>query len=199
MDLNDRSGRAGRLAVVFDLDDVLSCLAFRHRDSRDGRTCGPRTPPYYRPGGRQLPTLTLSVKLKNTAWLVSNRIATLGAASGFQGVSERNCQRPRAGDETTLFLALWEFEVKPGSEELFEKVYGPNGAWAALFVQDSQYRGTRLVKDAARERVYLTLDFWETREAYEKFKKKNAVEYERIDKECEGMTVREKKLGDFGN
>jgi heme-degrading monooxygenase HmoA len=93
-----------------------------------------------------------------------------------------------------LFLALWEFEVKPGSEEKFEEVYGADGAWAKLFSRDGAYRGTRLVKDVARERVYLTLDFWETREAYERFKKENAAEYERIDKECEGMTVRENRL-----
>jgi heme-degrading monooxygenase HmoA len=135
-------------------------------------------------------------KTKNTPWLVSNRIATLGAASDFLGVSERNCQRPRAGDGTTLFVALWEFEVKSGCEEKFEEVYGPSGAWARLFAQDMAYKGTRLVKDVERERVYLTLDFWETREAYEAFKNVHAEEYERIDKECEGMTVREKKLGD---
>jgi len=93
-----------------------------------------------------------------------------------------------------LFVALWEFEVKPGSEEKFEKVYGADGAWAKLFAGDAAYRGTRLVKDVERERVYLTLDFWETREAYEEFKKENAAEYERIDRECEAMTVRENKV-----
>ena len=96
-----------------------------------------------------------------------------------------------------MFLALWEFEVKRGSEEKFEEVYGAEGAWAKLFARDAAYRGTRLVKDVKRERVYLTLDFWETREAYEKFKKENAGEYERIDRECEGMTVKEKKLCEF--
>ena len=96
-----------------------------------------------------------------------------------------------------MFLALWEFEVKPGSEEKFEEVYGADGAWAKLFARDEAYRGTRLVKDAERERVYLTLDFWETREAYEKFKRENAAEYERIDKECEGMTVGELCIGEF--
>ena len=96
-----------------------------------------------------------------------------------------------------MFVALWEFEVKPGSKEKFEEVYGANGAWAKLFLQDSQYKGTRLVKDVERERVYLTLDFWESREAYEKFKKENAAEYDRIDKECEGMTVREDRIGEY--
>ena len=56
---------------------------------------------------------------------------------------------------------------------------------------------TRLVKDVERERVYLTLDFWETREAYERFKKENAAQYERIDRDCEGMTVSESKLVEF--
>jgi len=96
-----------------------------------------------------------------------------------------------------LFVALWEFEVKPGSEEKFEKVYGAEGAWARLFGQDVAYRGTRLVKDVERVRVYLTLDFWETRETYEKFKRENAAEYRRIDRECEGMAVREIRVGEY--
>jgi len=96
-----------------------------------------------------------------------------------------------------LFVALWEFEVKPGCEELFEETYGADGAWAKLFARDAAYRWTRLVKDVERERVYLTVDFWESREAYEKFKKENAAEYEKIDRECEGMAVTEKRLGEF--
>jgi len=96
-----------------------------------------------------------------------------------------------------LFVALWEFEVKPGCEEKFEKVYGAQGAWARLFGQDAAHRGTRLVKDVERKRVYLTLDFWETREAYERFKKENAAEYERIDREYEAMAVSEHRLGEY--
>jgi heme-degrading monooxygenase HmoA len=96
-----------------------------------------------------------------------------------------------------LFVALWEFEVKPGCEEKFEKVYGADGAWATLFLQDSLYRRTRLVKDVEREGVYLTLDFWETREGYERFRKENAAEYKRIDRECEGMTAWERKMGEY--
>jgi heme-degrading monooxygenase HmoA len=96
-----------------------------------------------------------------------------------------------------LFVALWEFEVKPGSEEKFEKVYGADGAWAKLFAREASYRGTRLVKDVERERVYLTLDFWAAREAYESFRKENAAAYERIDRECEGMAVREARIGEY--
>ena len=36
-----------------------------------------------------------------------------------------------------MFVALWEFEVKPGCEDRFETVYGPDGDWASLFRRDA--------------------------------------------------------------
>jgi heme-degrading monooxygenase HmoA len=95
-----------------------------------------------------------------------------------------------------LFVTLWEFEVKPGSEELFERTYGPDGEWAKLFRQDARYRGTRLLRDVGAARVYVTLDRWESRAAYEEFRQKFAAEYVELDWECEGMTGREEHLGE---
>jgi len=43
-----------------------------------------------------------------------------------------------------MFVALWEYEVKPGCEERFENAYGPNGDWVRLFRNDSHYHETRL-------------------------------------------------------
>src|SRR6266436_116917 len=103
----------------------------------------------------------------------------------------RNCQHPRAGDGTTLFVTLWEFEVKPGSEELFERTYGPEGEWASLFRRDGRYRGTRLLRDVGRERIYVTVDEWESRRAYEEFKEKFAAEYAELDRKCTSMTEKE--------
>ena len=94
-----------------------------------------------------------------------------------------------------MFVTLWEFEVKSGSEELFERTYGPDGQWAELFRRDAGYLGTRLLRDVGAARVYVTMDTWESREAYEEFREKLAAEYEELDRKCEGMTVREKSLG----
>jgi hypothetical protein len=49
-----------------------------------------------------------------------------------------------------MFVILWEFEVKPGSEERFEKAYGPNGQWVRLFQGDPHFRGTQLRRDPTR-------------------------------------------------
>jgi len=96
-----------------------------------------------------------------------------------------------------MFVALWEFEVKPGSEERFEKAYGPDGDWVRLFQSDAHYYETRLVRDSFRPGVYLTMDFWESRAAYEEFMAGHRTEYEAIDARGEELTVTERRIGCF--
>ncbi len=94
-----------------------------------------------------------------------------------------------------MFVALWEYEVKPGCEKRFEKAYGPDGGWARLFRSDSRYRKTRLVRDAFRRGVYLTMDFWNSREASEKFMATHREEYKALDAAGEELTSSERRLG----
>jgi heme-degrading monooxygenase HmoA len=96
-----------------------------------------------------------------------------------------------------MFVALWEYEVKPGDEERFEKAYGPDGDWVRLLRSDTHYYETRLVRDAFRRGVYLTMDFWESHEAYEKFMAGHRSEYEAIDKTSAGLTIDERRIGWF--
>jgi heme-degrading monooxygenase HmoA len=96
-----------------------------------------------------------------------------------------------------LFVTLWEFEVKPGSEELFERTYGPDGRWAELFRRDAGYLGTRLLREVRATRVYVTIDSWESRAAYEGFRKKFAESYLELDWECQALTETEKHLGEY--
>lgn len=96
-----------------------------------------------------------------------------------------------------MFLTLWEYEVKRGSEELFERQYGPEGEWVQLFRRDARYRGTRLLRDVGAERVYVTMDVWESRTAYEEFREKWAKEYAQIDEKCEMLTSAETQLSEF--
>ena len=95
------------------------------------------------------------------------------------------------------FVAVWEFWVRPGAEAEFEKAYGHDGAWVRLFSGDPAYGGTKLVRDVVESGRYLTFDFWETRVAYEEFRRLHAEEYRAIDEVCEGLTEREAKIGEF--
>jgi heme-degrading monooxygenase HmoA len=93
-----------------------------------------------------------------------------------------------------MFVILWEYEVKPGSETRFQRVYGPRGAWVRLFRRDPHFRGTRLLRDPARPRVYFTIDFWDSATAYRRFLTKNRAWYRKIDRETQGLTRRERPL-----
>ena len=94
-----------------------------------------------------------------------------------------------------MFLALWEYEVKSGCEERFESAYGPGGDWARLFRSDSNYRATRLLGDPFRPAIYLTLDFWNSREAYEQSMTTHKGEYEMLDAAGEELTNKERRIG----
>jgi len=96
-----------------------------------------------------------------------------------------------------MFLALWEFDVKPGCDERFESVYGPVGDWAQLFRRDAAYQRTLLLRDTFRVRTYLTCDFWESRKTYEAFRQNNLEAYLTLDKSCEELTLAERKIGEF--
>ena len=95
------------------------------------------------------------------------------------------------------FLVIWEFEVKPGKEKLFEQIYGPEGDWAQLFRQGQGYCGTKLSCDFDEPCRYVTLDFWESQVDYETFKLQHAAEYKAIDQKCEALTEKEREIGKF--
>ena len=96
-----------------------------------------------------------------------------------------------------MFLILWEFEVKPGEEITFEKVYGPEGQWVQLFRRDQHFRETKLLKDPLHSRIYYTLDFWESENDYNRFKHSSQSAYAELDKVSENLTIRERNLGCF--
>jgi hypothetical protein len=54
-----------------------------------------------------------------------------------------------------------------------------------------------VVAGCGAERVYVTMDSRESRAAYEEFREKFAREYGELDRECEGLAVIEKQLGEY--
>jgi len=63
--------------------------------------------------------------LANLACIQSDCYTRPGRRTQSLEVTCRIANVQRAGDGTSMFVALWEFEVKPGSEERFEKGLWP--------------------------------------------------------------------------
>ena len=96
-----------------------------------------------------------------------------------------------------MIYILWEFTVPQPHLAAFEHAYGSEGGWACLFRKDSAYRETILVKDNAQSGRYLTIDVWEDKDSYLRFKDRFADDYATIDKECERLTSAERHVGIF--
>jgi heme-degrading monooxygenase HmoA len=96
-----------------------------------------------------------------------------------------------------MFVILWEFEVKPGSEERLQRAYGPEGAWVRLFQGDPHYRGTQLHRDPSRPLFYFTIDFWDSETEYENFLSANRAAYEEIDRDTQGLTIQDRPILSF--
>ena len=145
--------------AAFFRESARASHSFPNPGNRDDHTYDPQTPPSASPDGLQRQQLRFARNGVPT-WLVSNWIATLGrTALCLPEFALQSDVRPRAGDGTSIFLAVWEFEVKPGCQERFLKVYGPEGDWAKLFRKDANYQETQLLHDLSRGATYLTLLF----------------------------------------
>jgi heme-degrading monooxygenase HmoA len=68
---------------------------------------------------------------------------------------------------------------------------------AELFRQEAGFVATELSRDSKDPRRYLTLDFWESKLAYERFRAERAEEYTALDAQCETFTEFERELGQF--
>ena len=81
-------------------------------------------------------------------------------------------------------------------EEFIEK-YGPEGNWAWFFRGSNGYIRTELVRDVSDHLRFLTLDVWKTEADFNDFRERHLAEYKRLDREFEGLTERETRLGAF--
>src|SRR5215472_3020837 len=73
------------------------------------------------------------------------------------------------------YVVIWEFRVQPGMEADFERAYGSEGRWAQLFRTGDGFSGTELHRDVSVPGRYVTLDFWSSGEAYQRFRQRNAA------------------------
>ena len=102
----------------------------------------------------------------------------------------------RDGRES-VYIILWEFRVKEGRSEEFERAYGPDGDWVRLFREAEGYLGTDLGEEVDGSGRYVTIDRWTSREAHDRFRRERQGAYRALDERLEGLTREEIPLGSF--
>jgi quinol monooxygenase YgiN len=95
------------------------------------------------------------------------------------------------------FATVWRFRVAAERADEFRRTYGPGGEWVALFRKGEGFLGTRLLCDRDDPLVFVTIDEWRSAEAYRAFRDAFRLDYEALDRMCEGFTVEESLIGTF--
>ena len=96
-----------------------------------------------------------------------------------------------------MFIIVWQFEISEENITAFEVAYGPDGAWAQLFRESSDYKGTELLRDAYMPGNYLTIDRWTSEEAFRGFRREHDAAYEALDRQCDALTAKESRVGAY--
>jgi len=92
-----------------------------------------------------------------------------------------------------MIAILWSYEVRPEARDAFERAYGLEGDWAALFGRAAGYLGTELLRGAGN--AYLTIDRWRGEADFEAFMAAHRADYQALDRATEGWTTEERRLG----
>jgi heme-degrading monooxygenase HmoA len=96
-----------------------------------------------------------------------------------------------------VIALVFSYEAREPGE--FERVYGPDGEWAAFFRGGRGYVGTELLRDVEAPGRYLVIDRWESREAYNEFVEQHRDDYMRRVDETAFHYTQELRLGTFEN
>jgi hypothetical protein len=93
-----------------------------------------------------------------------------------------------------MYVIVWKYEVLVDDEMDFRVAYGPDGDWARLFAKYDAYLGTELI-GTDEPGHYLTIDRWESADAFGAFMERDRDEYRRLDQEFDALTVSERLVG----
>ena len=102
-------------------------------------------------------------------------------------------------DANDTFTYIWEYRIKPDAESAFREHYGPEGDWVRLFRKATGHIGTQLYQDREDPNRYVTVDRWESEQAFRSFRESFAAEFAELDKLCEDFTMSETPLGSFAD
>jgi hypothetical protein len=93
-----------------------------------------------------------------------------------------------------MVVRVWQYEVVPGSEAEFERVYGSDGDWARLFGQSVGYLGSGLFRDVGTPGRYLTVDRFSGVDVWQLFLQTHRAEYDDLDARCASLTASQIEL-----
>ena len=90
-----------------------------------------------------------------------------------------------------MIAVVWQFQVKSGKQENFEKFYGADGEWSQLARRSRSFLGSSFLRDQALDTSYLLVEYWSEMVVYERHLKSFTAHIDQLEKVrdelCDGI------------
>jgi heme-degrading monooxygenase HmoA len=126
---------------------------------------------------------------------LANGIRFAHGQVGCDALQSRARRPGTAGGGRSMIEVFFRYRVHPQQARAFEHAYGPTGPWAQLFRRHPGYRRTRLFRHNGDAQTYITIDVWDSKEAYDEFRARHADEYNQLDAQLAMLRLEELLLG----
>ena len=80
-----------------------------------------------------------------------------------------------------MIAVVFQFEVKPGQEDEFERLHGADGEWTSLSRQSRSFIGSSFLREFAAPPRYLLIEYWSEMVVYERHLKDLANDIDALD------------------
>ena len=96
-----------------------------------------------------------------------------------------------------MIAIVWQFDVKQGRENEFERLYGVDGEWTKLNRQTRSYLGSSFLKDQNRTARYVLVEYWSEMLVYEQHRSSRTKAIESLEKRSAELIAATEPLGIF--
>jgi hypothetical protein len=70
--------------------------------------------------------------------------------------------------EARVIAVVWQFQVKTGKQQEFERFFGADGEWSQLARRSRSFLGSSFLRDQAGDTTYLLIEYWSEMVVYER-------------------------------
>jgi len=99
--------------------------------------------------------------------------------------------------EVWVVAVVWQFQIRPGSDEEFERFYGADGDWTKLSRRSRSFLGSSFLRDIAVDGRYLLVEYWGEMVVYEKHLADFSEQLTALEQERERLVERMETIGVF--
>ena len=67
-----------------------------------------------------------------------------------------------------MIAVVWQFQVRAGKQQEFERFYGADGEWSQIARRSRSFLGSSFLRDQASDTSYLLIEYWSEMVVYER-------------------------------